>query len=285
MNVSLHTSMLEVIDICSARRMAAVSFTLGIAVLLWGCGTMSNGRLWGEDVTFQPGWKKISESACRAATSPLVFIPAIAALLLQIDNADERLSDWAADHTPIAGSNSRAEQLSRDLRSISSYAFYLSLLATPSGNDPVIWGTSKVKGVAVQGGTALLSNQIVKTMKDAAGRQRPDKSDDKSFPSGMASSAAVFTCFTARNITAMNLSDPARTGLSAVMYTLPYAVGWERIEAREHYPSDVLAGISLSYFMGAFFHDSLMGIDCKMNGMPVVRFNGRGMSMGLCWRF
>ncbi|HOO36796.1 MAG TPA: hypothetical protein PLU81_01845 [Deltaproteobacteria bacterium] len=195
---------------------------------------MSNGRCWGEDVTLTPGWKKICESAYSAATSPLVFIPAVAALLLQIDDADERLSDWASEHTPIAGSNHRAEQLSKDLRSVSSYAFYLSLLATPSGNDPIMWGTSKMKGAAVQGGTAFLSNHLVNTMKDTVGRERPDKSDDKSFPSGMSSSAAVFTCFAARNINTMNMPDPAKTGLNLVMHALPYAVAWERVEAKSH---------------------------------------------------
>ena len=274
-----------VAEIYFVRRTAVISLSLSVFVLLAGCSTMSNGRRWGEDVTLTPGWKKIGESACNAATSPLVFIPAVAALLLQIDHADERLSDWASDHTPIAGSNSRAEQLSKDLRSISSYAFYLSLIATPSGNDLIMWGTSKMKGAAVQGGTVFLSNQLVNTMKDTVGRERPDKSDYKSFPSGMSSSAAVFTCFAARNINTMNIPDPAKTGLGMVMHALPYAVAWERVEAKAHYPSDVLAGISLSYFMVSFFNESFMGIDGKMNGMPVVWFNGREVSIDFCWRF
>jgi len=98
---------MEVIEIYSVRRMAAISLSLSVFLLLAGCSTMSNGRRWGEDVTLTPGWKKIGESACNAATSPLVFIPAVAALLLQIDDADERLSDWTSEHTPIAGSNNR----------------------------------------------------------------------------------------------------------------------------------------------------------------------------------
>jgi len=47
----------------------------------------------------------------------------------------------------------------------------------------------------------------------------------------------------------------------------------------------VLAGISLSYFMGSFFHDSFMGIDGEMSGTPVVRFYGREVYIGYCWRF
>jgi len=202
---------------------------------------MENGRRWGEDVSLMPGWEKVGESAFDALTSPLVFIPATSALLLQIGDADGRLSDWASDHTPIAGSNDRAKQLSSDFHSSSSYAFYLSILATPSGNDPTTWVTSKMKGAAVQGGATLLGHTLMNEMKETTGRERPDNSDDLSFPSTMSFGSAVFAGFASKNIHAMNVPSPAKTGMNVVVHTLPYAVAWERVEAKEHYPSDVLA--------------------------------------------
>jgi hypothetical protein len=35
---------------------------------------------------------------------------------------------------------------------------------------------------------------------------------------------------------------------------------WSRLEARAHYPSDVLAGVALGYYISAFIHDSFMGL-------------------------
>lgn|GEM_PF-2735419 len=133
-------------------RQTTIFLYISLFVLLSGCGTMSNSRRWGEDVTLRPGWKKIGESAYNALTSLLVIIPAAAALLLQIGGADERLSDWASDHTPIAVSNRRAERLSKDLRSGSSHASYLSILATPSGDDPIRWGLRSSKGLPYRAG-------------------------------------------------------------------------------------------------------------------------------------
>ncbi len=39
------------------------------------------------------------------------------------------------------------------------------------------------------------------------------------------------------------------------------ATAWARIEAKRHYPTDVLAGAALGNFIGAFINDAFIGIN------------------------
>jgi hypothetical protein len=257
-----------------------------MAVLLTqACGTMENGRRWGEDVTLMPGWSKAGQSACKAFLSPMVLAPAAAALLLQIDHADERVSQWAVEHTPTTGSTDQAEQLSSTLRGISLGSFYLSVMATPGGDDPALWLLSKAKGMAVQGSAAALSNELTFLIKDAADRRRPDGNDTESFPSGHASNAAVFTALASRNVHAMNIPPVGKTGLDIALHTVMFGVAWERVEAGVHYPSDVLAGMAMAYFIGTFINDTFMGLGLVKETTPVMGFTPDGYVLGISMRF
>lgn len=262
-----------------ALLMAAVA----VALFVQGCSTMADGRRWGEDATLRPGWKKAGDSAFAAATSPMVVVPAAAALVLQVHDMDERLSRWAVGNTPLSGSNDRAERLSSDLRSVSLASFYLSVLATPGGDDPAGWLLSKAKGTAVQASAAALGNEITFVLKDAVGRKRPNGKDDEGFPSGHASNAAMFTVLASRNVQTMSIPVQAKTGVVTALHAVMFGVAWERVEAGVHYPSDVLAGMALAYFIGAFVNDSFMGIGS--DAVPVAEFTPDGYRIGICRRF
>lgn len=256
---------------------------MAVALSIQGCSTMANGRRWGEDATLRPGWKKAGDSALTAATSPMVLVPAAAALVLQVHDMDGRLSRWAVRHTPLYGSNDRAERLSSDLRSVSLASFYLSVPATPGGDDPAGWFLSKAKGAAVQVSAAALNNEITFVLKDAVGRKRPNGKDDESFPSGHASNAAMFTVLAARNVQAMRIPAPAKTFMVTALHAVMFGVAWGRVEAGVHYPSDVLAGMALAYFTGAFVNDSFMGIGIDV--VPVAEPTPGGYRIGICGRF
>lgn len=116
------------------RWSACFIFSALLACLaLQGCGTMNNGRRWGEDATLRPGWSKAGSSAYNAVTSPMFYVPAAAALLMSVGDADEHLSTWAMDHTPVFGSMDRADRTSEDIASYTGFAYGLSVLATPGG--------------------------------------------------------------------------------------------------------------------------------------------------------
>lgn len=267
------------------RRFSVLFLLLNICLLLPGCGTMSNGRRWGEDATLTPGWSKLGETAADAITSPVFYLPIAAALLLQIDGADRRISDWARDHTPVYGSNRRAEDWSNDIRSYTGYTMYLTMLAAPSGDEPLPWGVSKVKGLAVQQAAVSASYLLISNLKDVTGRERPNNADDRSFPAGKTPSAMAFSTISSRNIGTLNIPQAAKTTLNVGLGAVMAAEAWSQVEAGSHYPADTLAGISAAYFITSFMNDSFMGLEVPGNGMPVAGFDGKELYIGYCWRF
>lgn len=264
---------------------AAIVALLFVGAFASGCSTMENGRRWGEDATLRPGLKKVGRSALDALTSPMFYVPAAAALLLQIDQADRRISDWAMEHTPVFGSMRGAEQRSEDIRSASSYLFYLSVLATPGGNEPVPWAVSKAKGALVQQSAVSVNHFLVNTVKDATNHKRPDRVDDRSFPSSRTANVTAFTSLASRNVSVMNLPGQVKTAFKAVLYTAPFVTAWARVEAGAHYPADALAGISQGYFVTTLINDSLMGLDRRPAGAPTAWFGPNGVYLGYCLRF
>jgi membrane-associated phospholipid phosphatase len=62
------------------------------------------------------------------------------------------------------------------------------------------------------------------------------------------------------------------------------AVGWARIEAGDHYPSDVLAGAALGHFLTSFICKAFMGLP---EGAPTFLFSplkrGAGLNVSFTW--
>lgn len=226
-----------------------------------GCGTMPNGRGWGHDASIAPGWDRVGRAAWNAVVAPETWAPAVGAVAFhEIGHADQKVSDWASRTTPVFGSPDRADRMSDDLATASEALWLASVVAAPSGNEFDEWFLNKLKGAGVQGGTAMLLYATVGGLKDAVDRTRPN-GEPGSMPSGHASGTALFATMTSKNLEAFGWSDDAvmlsRIGLG----TLTAATSWARVEAQKHYPSDVLAGMALGHFFGAFFTDAFLGID------------------------
>jgi hypothetical protein len=56
------------------------------------------------------------------------------------------------------------------------------------------------------------------------------------------------------------MSDNLRSALELGNFVLASATAWARVEANEHWLSDVLAGAAVGYFLGSFVHDAFMGL-------------------------
>ncbi len=203
---------------------------MSIGHLLCGCSTLPNGREWGQDATFKPGWEAVRESAVRAAKSPYTWAPLAGAALLQIGDWDSELADWASENTPVFGSQQSARDASDTLKDISAAAWLVTALATPSGDSSREWLAAKSKGIAVGVTASLLTGGITSAVKNWSDRTRPDGSNTDSFPSGHSSSASAYATLAAR------------------------------VEGGVHYPSDVLAGMALGHFVAAFINDAFMGL-------------------------
>lgn len=227
---------------------------------LTACGTLPEGKRWGADATLLPGWERVQTSAINAAKDPWTWGPLLGAAAFQIDDFDERTSDWAREHTPVFGSQSSAEQWSDDLRSASSFAHYATILATPSGDEPGPWVVAKIKGTLVGAAAVSATGQITNRLKDATDRQRPNGQDGESFPSGHTSASAVHTRLAARNLQSIAMSDTTRTSLDIGLHALTFGTSWARIEAGWHYPADTLFSMALGNFIASFINDAFMGL-------------------------
>ena len=137
------------------------SVLLLLTIIASGCSTLPNGRLWGGDATLTPGWERVRESALNAGRDPWVWAPLMGSALIQIDDWDNRVSDWAREHTPVFGSTHSAEDWSDHLRDASMLAHYATVAATPSGDDPSEWIMSKARGTLVS--MAAVSSTVLVT--------------------------------------------------------------------------------------------------------------------------
>ncbi len=241
-------------------QMAHLVVVFCVTVLVSGCGTLQNGRKWGQDATIFPGWQRIGNAALKAARAPATWAPALGALGFLIGDMDERVSNWASDNTPVFGSIENAKYQSDFLRELLFADYLITALATPSGQQPGEWVVAKAKGISV-GWVAYISTQNTTGFLKQTGRTRPDGRGDDSFPSNHASTAAVMAMLASKNIDSLPISDVNKTSLKIGTFSLDAGAAWARVEAKRHYPSDVLFGMALGHFFGAFFNDAFLGLD------------------------
>ncbi|HEY0939116.1 MAG TPA: phosphatase PAP2 family protein [Steroidobacter sp.] len=254
------------------------------ALSLSACGTLPEGKGWGEEATLLPGWKRVQTSAVNAAKDPWTWGPLLGAAALQIDDFDRRTADWAREHTPVFGSQRSAEQWSDDLRSASSFAHYATILATPSGDEPGEWVLNKIKGTLVGAAAVSATGQITNYMKQEFDRERPNGLTDESFPSGHTSSSAVHTRLASRNLQSIQVSDGTRTALDVGLHALTIGTSWARIEAGWHYPADTLFSMALGNFMACFINDAFMGTSETHPSVALQAVDG-GAVLGVQLRF
>jgi len=225
------------------------------------CTSLPDGSRWGDAATLTPGWQRVKASAVDAVKSPWVWAPLAGAAVLQVDSWDEDVADWASDETPVFGSPENADDWSDGLRSASVAGYAASVLATASGDLDGDWLLAKAQGAAVGVGAFAATAGVTSGLKSLTSRERPDGSDDDSFPSGHASTAAVFGTLTVRNLQSIDVSPAMRTTLEIGAGAMTAGTAWARVEAGRHYPSDVLVGIALGNFMGAFFTEAFLGLE------------------------
>lgn len=229
-------------------------------LLLTGCATLPDGSRWGANATITPGRQRVGNAALDAARNPWVWGPLAGAAVLQIDSWDEDVSEWARESTPIFGSESNAADWSDGLEGASMAVYAASVLATPSGEVDGDWFVAKAQGTAVGLGAFAVTSGLTSGIKSIVSRERPDGSGDDSFPSGHASTAAVFDTLTVRNLADIDMSPALRTTLGVGTGAITAGTAWARVEAGKHYPSDVLVGVAIGNYMAAFFTEAFMGV-------------------------
>jgi membrane-associated phospholipid phosphatase len=256
---------------------ASAQFILGLATLaLVGCSTLPDRHAWGERATLSPGWERVRTSAVNAARNPWVWAPLLGAGVVQFDNWDHRISDWARSETPIFGSTENAAQWSDDLRTAAHITFLGTVAFTPGGSSAPEWVLNKAKGLGVQLTAAAVATGTTRLLKDATDRERPNGADTESFPSGHTTSSAVFGRLASENLESIEMSEPVRLGLDIGLDAVTIGTAWARVEAGAHFPSDTLVGMALGNFCGMFFNDAFLGLGGSGASLAFVPLPGGG---------
>jgi membrane-associated phospholipid phosphatase len=253
--------------------------------MIIGCGTLANGRGWGQDATLSPGWERVGKAALNAALEPETWAPVVGAALFQIGSLDRNLANWASKRTPIFQSQNNAEIASEALQATSEAAFVITALATPSGEKSGDWLLAKAKGFTVGIAAVALTEGTTDLLKYTTNRTRPDNSGHDSFPSGHASRTVACNTLATRNLQYLEMPDAARTGLRMGFLALSLTTGWARLESKKHFPSDVLAGMALGHFFGAFIYDAFLGLDTPKNFFFAVEPSKKDIYCSMRWFF
>lgn len=228
-------------------RVAAAVATLA---LCHGCASV------GGDPTTQTNWDRVRDAAGDATRSPMTWVPLAAAALLQIDDWDKQIAQWAVNKTPIFGSRQDARDRSSDLRDLAALAAVATTLASPETSSS--WVKGKAGRSVALVGSLWATVVTTSAMKKAVGRTRPDNRDDRSFPSGHASSAAASATFASRTLENFDMQPIPRRVLRSGVSLLAAGAAWARVEGEEHYPADVLVGAALGYFFSAVINDAFL---------------------------
>jgi membrane-associated phospholipid phosphatase len=209
--------------------------------------------------SYWPGAARFKQAALDALRDPITWGPAAGALVFRVvDDWDRKVSDWAIDKTPVFGSPGNAASWSDDLRTATRISAALTAVVAPNEDRP--WG-SWASRLGWGEAAAYLTEDLTGRLKEATDRERPNRIDRRSFPSGHASVSFAYSTMAAGHIDMMRFPVPVRTGLKIGTYGFASGVAWARVEAGWHYPSDVLAGAALGHFLGTFLHDAFLGPD------------------------
>ena len=261
-------------------------FSLLVCALdMASCGTTRSGNLWGETATFTPGRDALANAARSAAFDPWTWVPLAGAAVLTIDDWDEEISDWARDETPVFGSQEDADDASDRLQGLTRDAWYLSMLVTPSGDEFHVWARNKLQGYAVEWAATLVTSELTSGLKSWTDRERPDGSDDRSFPSGHASSAFAYGSLASRNVDQIRMPAALRWSLHAGLFTAAAGTAWARVEGGRHYPTDVLDGAALGNFVSRFVHDAFLGLPADVQLTAYADPDRGDWSLGVAFSF
>jgi hypothetical protein len=202
-------------------------------------------------------WERTSEAAQHAAVHPSVWAPVIGAGVFTIDHLDRRTATYLSDHAPIFGDSESAGNASDDLESLLHVTAGISAFAAPvpAGEDATL---HRGEHLAVVVGGLALTGGITDGIKNATRRERPNDSDDRSFPSGHASQAFASATFASANVHRAWGDSSGAQWADAGLYTAASLTALARVEADVHYPSDVLAGAALGNFMARFLDELLL---------------------------
>ena len=200
-------------------------------------------------VSLSSGCASLKEKTWQAAKEPQTWVPLIGAAIIASTNLDDEIAESAQRDGPVFRD---PQGSSNDLRDLLAISYGASALFGPQ-ND----GRNRFKAIAANVGGYAATNLSVGALKELSNRRRPDGTSETSFPSGHAANASYLASATWSNLEGLSWPRWGRTALNVSLQGAAAGVGWGRIEAGKHHPSDVLAGYALGHFFATFVDVSL----------------------------
>ena len=233
-----------------------LSFTF--LVIFCGCATTQGDRREHGIGNRLPSVGQWRDAAANAARHPGTWVPAIGAAIIAAGSWDGDISDWAVEERPIYRSRATAQDASDILRSSAHVGMIATALAVPSGDDR--WLSSMAWRMAWEHLGVMAASYATDPIKKWTGRKRPGGGAG-SFPSWHATRAAAYTGMGYRNLDLIKLRPAFRRSARLILASIAAGTAWARVEANQHYPTDVLAGAALGNFVAILIHDAFLGRD------------------------
>lgn len=225
---------------------------------------MKKKGTWGKNALWPIKGSRVSAAFKKNISSPHVWAPTLASGIINLADWDEKMSSWAYKENVLFGTHDNASVWSDTINDVLKYQMWIAPLLTPSNdeeNSIETWALRKGKGYVVIGLATRTADAGRSAIATSTKRLRPNRIDNLSFPSGHATQAGARNTMISRTIDAVEMDHGLRDGLKVMNTTLAGAVLVARVEAKRHYPCDVLMGYALSSFLSGFVYDSLINYD------------------------
>ncbi|MHB9156253.1 MAG: phosphatase PAP2 family protein, partial [Endomicrobiales bacterium] len=206
-------------------------------------------------------WERMGKAAAEATVSPGTWVPLLCAGAVYATGVDKKLSAWAAEHTPLFGSQENARRWSDLFAGGAAAAQYFSALAAPPPDPSANAAAAKLRNVAVGFAANGLNYAATGALKSLVPRSRPDGSGENSFPSGHSSPATLNATLALRLLPSLPLPEISLPYAKGFLVALAAGAGWASVEGNKNYLSDALAGTALGHWIGSFM--SLSFYDCR----------------------
>lgn len=195
-----------------------------------------------------PPAKSWRASAAAAMKHPRTWVPAAAAVAVAVSGNDRSIGSHAAEQTPLFGTPKRAEEMSNSLKGALHVVMLASVLLPTTDEAPL---AERAMMAAANELTTIPNDVVTGWLKGALDRERPDRSNRMSLPSGHSSAAAAYAAIADTNLKRARVSRRTRLTMQVVSELLVAGTAWARVEANKHHPTDVLAGAALGHFLTA----------------------------------
>jgi hypothetical protein len=79
----------------------------------------------------------------------------------------------------------------------------------------------------------------------------------------------------------MQLSKNAEIASDSGLILITAGTAWARVEAKRHYPADILAGMAIGHFISAFVNDAFLGLDSSRGVVPDAEISRNGFVLSV----